>query len=142
MRSSTPKSPIERYRKIAMLIGILLFLAALFGNIIGISSGEGIGFGQVFMALSGILIVLAGAFGRRFVNGYRSVAIMILNTLILLALLEFSALILIKTIGIENFRQVNQREQIQNRDLRESGLIFPDQEYYPFVMWRSAPVSL
>ena len=142
MRSSTPKSPMERYRKIAVLIGILLFLAALFGNIIGISSGEGIGFGQIFTALSGILIVLAGAFGRRFVNGYRSVAIMILNTLILLALLEFSALILIKMIGIENFRQVNQREQIQNRDLRESGLIFPDQEYYPFIMWRSAPVSL
>lgn len=133
---------MERYRKIAIVVGILLFLAALFGNVTGLSSGEGIGFGQIFMALSGIIIVLAGAFGRKFITWYRSVAIIILNTLILLAFLEFSALILIKLIGIENFQQVNQREQLQSRDVRETGLIFPDQKYHPLIMWRSAPVDL
>ncbi len=124
MRSSTRKNPMERYRKIAIIVGILLFLAALFGNVTGLSSGEGIGFGQIFMALSGILIVLAGVFGRKFVNGYRSGAIVILNTLILLVFLEFSALVLIKLIGIENFQQVNQREQLQSRDVRETGSIW------------------
>lgn len=133
---------MKKYRKIVILVGILLFLAALFGNVIGLSSGEGAGFGQIFMAISGILIILAGAFGRKFISGYRSVAILILNTLLLLAFLEFSALILVKLIGVENMQQVNQREQIQSRDIRESGLIFPDQEYHPFIMWRSAPVNL
>lgn len=131
-----------QYGKIAIIAGFLLLLATLLGDIIGLSSGEGIGFGQVFMALSGVLIILAGVFRRKFLDGYKSAATIILNTLILLAFLEFSALILIKLIGTENMLRENLREQIQSRDMSESGLIFPDQEYHPFIMWRSAPVDL
>ncbi len=49
-----------------------------------------------------------------FAGRYRKIAIAVG---ILLVFLEFSALILIKLIGIENFQQVNQRELLHYPDM-------------------------
>jgi hypothetical protein len=135
------KSP-GKWRIIAVVTAVTLIMVALLGNTVGLSKGDGLGYGQLFVILAGIMLVFAGAFGRKFIGGYKSTAVIILNTLLLLALLEFSALILVKLIGIERVFVRNPREQIQSRSLEDTGLIFPDQEYHPFVMWRTSPLEL
>lgn len=135
-------SSLELYRKVLIISGVFLFLLALLGNKIGLSRGSGVGYGQMFVLFISSLMIFAAITGSKFVNMYKSFGTIILNTFILFALLEFTALITVKIIGIENIQQIDIREQAQDLSVRDTGLLFPDQIYHPFVMWRSSPVDL
>ncbi|MCD6588360.1 MAG: SGNH/GDSL hydrolase family protein [Candidatus Fermentibacteraceae bacterium] len=130
-----------KFRIVITATGVLLVAVAILSDTAGFSSGDDFGYGQAFTVSAGVLLVLAGIFGNRFIGGYKSVSIMLLNSFLLLALVEFSSLIVVKLIGTERVF-AGQRELLQSHTLEKDSLIFPDFQYHPFVMWKSAELDL
>lgn len=130
-----------KFRILITAAGVLLVAVAILSDAAGLSSGDEFGYGQVFVVSAGGLLVLVGVFGKRFVEGYKSVSIILLNTFLLLALVEFSSLVVVKLVGAEKVF-AGQRELLQSHTLEKDGLIFPDFQYYPFVTWKSAELDL
>ncbi len=141
MSNDRPVGTGPRWRRTLIVSGILLVALSIVADEIGISAGEGIGYGQVFVAAAGAMMVLAGILGPKFPSAYRTTAIILMNTLLLFALLEFGALITIKIFRLDMSEHTSRRELIQQRDIEAKGVMFPSQLYAPFVMWRSEPVS-
>ena len=122
--------------------GSLMILAGVLGDQLGLSSGSGFGFGQVFMCLTGIVLAAAGFFGKKFPSVYRDVSLILLNTLILLLFIEFAAIMAVKLLGVETISPGSVRESIQREQLRETGVFFPERRFKPFLVWRSVPTQL
>jgi len=125
-----------------IIIGVVLILVSIFSDRLGLSSGAGIGYGQIFILVLGLTLLLIAFLSRKFLSVYKAIAIMLLNTLVILAALEFGALLIIKFTGVERFQQETVREQGQRASIEETGVMFPSQQFHPFVGWRSEPVSI
>ena len=61
---------------------------ALLADELGYGDAGSFGIGQLLLLLAGVLLVLAGLLGKRFIAAYHGTAIILLNTIILLALVE------------------------------------------------------
>ena len=93
-------------RPILSAIGLLLVAAAFAVDWIGLSNPENFGAGQIVLLSAGMVLVLASwalrerqlrslrTVGRRLAGPYRSFAMVVLNTIVLLAVLETGAKIL------------------------------------------------
>jgi lysophospholipase L1-like esterase len=73
-----------------LMAGGVLLAGALLADLLGIS-GAGFSRGQALIALVGLVLLLIGALGNRVVDAYKTVAILLLNTLVLLLLIEIGA---------------------------------------------------
>ncbi|HPN63241.1 MAG: hypothetical protein BWX47_00537 [candidate division Hyd24-12 bacterium ADurb.Bin004] len=122
--------------------GVLMVFAGVFGDSIGLSRGSGFGYGQFFICLTGIVLIVAGFAGRRFPAVYKRASLVLMNTILLLMLLEFTSLMITRVFPFDfpdgaDLRALRQREQI-----RETGLVFPSREFTPYLIWRSEGTSL
>lgn len=124
-----------------LLLGFLFIAAGAFGDSIGLSKGQGFGYGQFFTCLCGLLLLAAGFSGRKFINLYKGAALFFLNTVLLLLALEFGALMAIKIFRSDVSRETP-RDRVQRIQVEETGLLFPSTSRQPFVMWRSVPTDL
>lgn len=117
-------SSIARISIIA--VGFLLVVAAILADLFRLS-GPGIGRGQVIIALLGLSFISAGLI-RRPIQAYKTLAVVILNTIVLLILLE-----LIATVGLRFYSSTDDRVRESIRD-RIAQLYGP--EYSPYVVWK------
>lgn len=124
------------------VIGVLLILISIFAGPLGLSAGAGVGYGQIFLSASGLIFIASAFFKKKALDFYKTIAILLLNTFVIFAILEFGALILVKFTGTTNLTQESERERTQRISIEETGLTFPTQKYFPFVGWRSAPLAL
>jgi len=88
------------------------------------------------------VLIVAGFAGRRFPAVYKRASLVLMNTILLLMLLEFTSLMITRVFPFDfpdgaDLRALKQREQI-----RETGLVFPSREFTPYLIWRSEGTSL
>jgi len=80
----------NRARTPLLIAGGILLAGALLADPLGISA-EGFSRGQILIALVGLLVLVTAALGERVVDVYKTTAILLLNTLVLLLFIEIGA---------------------------------------------------
>ncbi len=129
--------------RIALTIfGTVVAGMGILGDVVGLSSGSGFGFGQIFLCIAGLMLIFAGLSGKRFFSMYRGASLILMNTLLLLLAVEFAALVIIKVFHVDTSPPSSMRDRLQHGQMEETGLIFPSRMFSPFVMWRSEPTEL
>jgi hypothetical protein len=129
---------VKILRITAVSLGTLMIIFALLANLFGLSSGgEGISKNQIGFFLAGAALVAAGFLGRRFPACYRNIAVLLLNILVAIVILEFLAIVLLKLIGPEAYRIHIRKVGRGNLELLEANVV--QGMYAPFVVWRSNP---
>jgi hypothetical protein len=143
---------IAHRRRFKILSGLMMLLTggamitlALIADKLGYGDAGSFGVGQFLLLMAGLMLLLIGVLGKRFVNLYRGVAIIILNTLLLLAFLELGAIIVGKILfrtrqthiaslpyyAGQNWAEVYWREAKQAQGVR----------YEPYVIWKHFPFA-
>ncbi len=84
---------IRTLSRIAAALGTLCLFVAVFANVIGISEGA-VGRPRWILGIVGAVLLLIGLLRRKFFSGYKAVAILGLNTVVLLLCLEGAATLL------------------------------------------------
>ncbi|MGH7717959.1 MAG: hypothetical protein ACREON_03825 [Gemmatimonadaceae bacterium] len=147
-------------RAIPAALGAVMVLAALLGDRLT-GGGGGIGRTQVLLLVVGLLLLLGGILAQRAVPLYKAVALMALNTVVLLVVLELGAAVLgtllgePETAGAGGMVQVDPDESVPMRGRlpyyasRDWGAqhwveyASADKRtvFHPYVMWRTAPFA-
>jgi hypothetical protein len=128
--------------------GGMILIAAFAVDWLGLGQRGSFGTGQVVLVLMGLCVALAGLLGKRVRRFYRGTAIVLLNTVLLLAFVELLA-ITVSRLGV--FSSPSQRLMTSYPELpyytdqdwadthwREAPLV-QSYWYEPFVLWRRAP---
>jgi len=154
------KLKLKTWQIVTLAVGALIIVTGLFSYQIGLSASRGISGGKAAIITLGIVIAIVGVLGRKTFAAYKAVAIMLLNTILLLVFIEFSLVIIAR---LSDFLP-HQSETVVERDLRyindgrEDLLYYQAQdwskdywrEYHaawdgrvlpfePYVLWRSKP---
>lgn len=90
----------QHYIRAALIIaGILFIIIAFSADTLGLDSSDKFGTGERLLLISGILLLLVAIAGKKIIDYYKYLAIVILNTLLLLVFAEI-AIIASMTLGI------------------------------------------
>lgn len=108
---------------VLIVVGGAIITAALLADKLGYGSPGSLGSGQVLLLLVGLSVVLAGFLGSRVATLYRATALILLNTLVLLGILELGAIVVFRSGVLADYR----------------GIIkgYPDLPYYAAQDWTS-----
>ncbi|MBZ0301955.1 MAG: SGNH/GDSL hydrolase family protein [Anaerolineae bacterium] len=79
---------LMQLRRFLIIAGILFITFAVTADLLGMSNPGDVGFVQVSAVLFGLLLIMIGYLGRRFVDVYRATAIITLNILVILFVME------------------------------------------------------
>ena len=142
MKTVSYKRPKVR-QSLLIAIGGILIVFAFLADLLGYGDAGSFGIGQILLVIAGGLVFLFGVFGKRFIQIYRDFAVVFLNTLILIALLELTAIV----IGRFSFRE--RQADIENLPYYaaqdwsklywdEAGLAL-GVRYQPYIVWKHAP---
>ena len=77
-------------QRLAITTGLLLIVVALLVDPLGLS-GEGLSGGQRLIILVGLVLAVAGFLGKHLPSAYKTLGILLLNTLVLLVCIEITA---------------------------------------------------
>jgi lysophospholipase L1-like esterase len=127
------------------LVGATIAVLAIFADKLGYGDPGSLGVGQLLLALVGLVVALIGLLGKRIMELYRGVAILLLNTLVLLAVLELGAIIIARShqsaesAGIEKLPYYAAQDwtEVYWREAR----LAENYRYQPFVGWRHLPFA-
>lgn len=130
---------IQMIRVITISIGALLITAALFANVLGLSASSGLSGNQITFGVTGLVLIGGGILGRKFPGFYRSTALMLLNIIIAVVILEILCLALVKIIDPGRFElRAVKPEKVHAADVLQSTVV--QGIYAPYVVWRTHPV--
>lgn len=130
-------SAVRSIRIVAITIGALLLLAAIFANVLGFSVSGGLSRNQISFGAIGLVLIAAGLLGRRFPGFYRGAAVVLLNVIVLIVVLDLAALVLVKLIDPDRFSlRAAKLEQGLDEEFESAVTI---SSYVPYVLWRSEP---
>lgn len=145
-------SRVGRWRLVqwaVVLLGFTMVVLGLSGGRITGGSTYGFGRAQAMFTLVGLLMLAAGLLGRRTPGAYRATAIVALNTVLLLVLAEFAAVILLAFMGLmrDASGDVPRHTELAyystrdwgERHWREYAAVSDATPYRPYVIWRSQP---
>ncbi len=130
-------STVKALRVFSLVAGVLLLLAAAFANPLGLSVSGGLSRNQIVIGLFGMGMIAAALLGRKFPGCYRGLALILLNTVLLLLLLDLASLVVVKIIDAGLFRAEKMKMEDGNSDLARSNLAVG--RYAPYVVWRADP---
>lgn len=136
------------FRLICLVFGGVLVGISFMADQLGFGQPGSFGGGQVMLALAGLVMILIGVIGQRIVELYRWIAIIVLNTFVLVAIMELVAIVVARSGVIPSYRQevfaayqdlpyyasqdwteVYWREATQAENYR----------YEPHIIWRHLP---
>lgn len=134
-------------------IGLALVTIGVLGDFLISGAGWGFGTSQLVVVFLGALVLVAAWLGRRLAAVYRGVALLLLNTLVLLLVVEvFAAAILAILTIVQPGADAGAAAARGRRNLtyytsREWGATYWDEyarvsshtTYRPYVIWRSSP---
>lgn len=128
-----------------LVVGAALGLTAIFADQLGLGESGSVGVGQVILGMTGLGLMLVGILGSRFVNFYRGSAMVLLNTILLLAILELCAIVVGRLVLRTEEVRIEALPYYASKD-------WTDQYWYeartslryryePYVLWRHLPFS-
>jgi hypothetical protein len=133
--------------KSILVLGVLIIGLVLLADPLGLS-GRGFSRGQLLVLLVGVSLVILGGMRERIVKVYQTIAILLLNTIVLLIILEISAGVLSWVISTDedtappaNFKlnlSYYQSQDWSRQYWREFNAA-EKYRYQPFVGWRRPP---
>jgi len=145
------RPPRSKVLRAALVVGgLVTILVAALVDRVGIGIPGSFGSGQWLLLLVGLASMLAGFLGRRSVEVYRSLAILLLNTLALLAFLELGAIAIARSGILPSYRQtvLDSYPRVPYYAAQEwSGSFFPESraaeayQFRPYILWRHRPFS-
>ena len=128
---------VRLLRRIAAVLGAVLILIAFFAGRLGLSVGSGFSGNQMILTAVGLVLIVAAILGRSFPRFYRGAALLFLNVIVLLVLLELASIALVKIMDRERFAMMARKRAEAGEVTREWSVIVS--EYVPWVLWRSTP---
>ena len=146
MEKNNSDKQVFLLRRLAAAAGILLLAVALSADLLGLSA-EGFSGGQRLLLFVGLILIAAGILGQRITEVYKTLAILLLNTLVLLICIEIAAGFVSKIISNDSGVDTSPlaiwiHPQYDNRDWAETYWAESIQQriaYAPYVVWTSAP---
>ncbi len=153
----------RRARSVLVLLGLLLALGSLFAYELGISASRGFSPGKAILLAFAAILLSVGILGHRAPRLYVSACVLLVNSLVLLALVEVGWLVLARLRdflprpetplpraertqyidrGREDLPYFQQQDWAKTywREYREAWDERP-REYRPYVIWRSDPFT-
>lgn len=146
MPGEIPRNGIRAKLRAALVtLGSALVLIALLADQLGLGTPGSLGIGQVILALTGILVALGGILGRTFPRFYRGLAVVLLNTVVLLAVVEITAIVMARVAPKTEDLRIKTLPYYASKDWsdtywREAHGAF-DYRYDPYVVWKNRPIS-
>jgi hypothetical protein len=131
-------------------IGGAIIILALVTDKLGLGTPGSFGLGQFLLLLMGFILALVGSLGKKFINLYRGIAIIILNTILLLALLELGAIVVSRLELFSSYREniLTSYLKIPYYSSQDWTQIYwqeargaENYRYKPFVIWRHQPFT-
>jgi hypothetical protein len=145
MKNFTHNRRLIILRILLLAFGSIIIVLAFLADRLGFGDAGSFGIGQFLLALVGFSVLLMGLLGRRFVNLYRDTAIIFLNTLILLALVELTAIVIgrtsfqVKHTGIQDLPYYAAQDWTEAYWQEASPSM--GYHYEPYVVWQHLPFS-
>lgn len=158
----TPRDRLRLLRAITLLIGGAMIIEGLLADWTGLSRPGSFGGDQILLVSAGLVVSLVGflfrvndvqslrSFGQRIACLYRGAAILVLNTLVLLACLELGAIFVLTAeslfSGLAELPVIDPRVQLPYYTSQDWAATywqeFSDADrrnYHSWVIWRRAP---
>ncbi len=136
-RNELGDGTVRILKLLAISVGALLVAAAVFADLVGLSSGGGISRNQIGFLVCGVVLILSGLLGRKLPGFYKGAAILVLNVIVAIVIIEFASIVLVKLIDPERFSIRARKIEEGNLELVEESVVLG--MYAPFVVWRSNP---
>ena len=135
-KTELTEKAVTQLKRVSIIVGSVLVILALASNLLGLSISEGFSWNQFAIILVGIVFILGGIAGRRFPDFYKGFALLLLNTAVVLILLDLTSLFIVKLWHPEHL-------QILERKV-EAGLQSASAEermswgrYEPYLVWKA-----
>lgn len=122
-----------------------MIVAAFLADWLGYGDTGSFGTGQFLLTLMGLIVLLVGLLGERFFALYRDAATILLNTLVLLALVELVAIVIGRTAFQRKHTGIQDLPYYAAQDWSEAywreANAAENYRYEPYVVWRHRPFS-
>ena len=130
----------------ALIIGGgLMIILALAADRLGFGSAGSIGIGQILLIAIGLLAMLVGVLGSRFAKLYQNTATVLLNTIVLLVLVELVAILFGRSLYRLRQSEIQTLSYYTNQDWAEVYWQEASQtnevHYKPYVIWEKNPFA-
>ena len=141
--STVHQKPPKIIPALLIVIGGMLIVFSFLADVLGYGDTGSFGIGQLFLLIVGGIVVLIGVFGKRSIQIYRDIAVVFLNTILFILLLELGAIILgrisfrDRQAGIENLPYY--AAQDWSRVYWDEAKLAGGVRYQPYTVWRHAP---
>ena len=137
-------SSVRLLRRISVITGIILFVASLLANNLGMSISGGLSRNQIMILIGGLALITAGILGRKFPSVYKGIALLVLNVIVVLLILDILALVLLKLIDRRSFEILKMKRELGNLEMVQHNTVLG--RYEPYVIWKAdndlAPVNV
>ena len=133
-KTALSDSLVRTLRITCVIVGSIGLLVALLAKHIGLSIGQGISLNQLAIGMLGLVLILAGLTGRRFPGLYRGFALILLNVVILVMLVDLVSLVLLKVWRPEELSRSERRAQT---DTVHDEARMNWGSYAPFIVWKA-----
>lgn len=138
--ASMSERTVKALRAAALVAGVLLIAISLLADKLGLSIGQGISRNQLALAAVGVFLVLAGILGRVFPRFWKGLALLLLNAVVALLLLDMLSLLFLKALSHESLPSSLPRERIEGIRKAQGASVWG--AYTPYVIWRSSPLQI
>lgn len=139
----------SRFSKILQAViivgGAAMIIFAFLADLLGYGSSGSLGIGQILLLIIGLLFVIAGLLGKRFSFYYQKSATVLLNTIVIIILVELVAIFLGRTLFKPKQAEVLNMpyysvQEWSNVYWEEAGRSH-EVEYEPYVIWKKKPIT-
>lgn len=126
-----------------IVIGGMLIVFSFLADLLGYGDTGSFGIGQLFLLIVGGIVILIGVFGKRSIQIYQDIAVVFLNTILFILLLELGAIILgrisfrDRQAGIENLPYY--AAQDWSKVYWDEARLASGFRYRPYTVWRHTP---
>jgi hypothetical protein len=132
-------------RTLLIFAGGAIMASALFADRLGFGQPGGFGIGQLLLGLVGLFVLLSGLLGKKIVDLYRGLAIILLNTLVLVGVLELGAIVIARYYQRAELSSIQALPYYANQEWTETywheTLSAEKYQYKPYVVWGHLPFA-
>jgi lysophospholipase L1-like esterase len=143
-----PKHSYNMIRPLIIILSSILITGSFLTDMFGFGMPGSFGTGQIILVGFGMLTLLAGLLWTNFPHFYRGLAIISLNTLLIIALLELVAIIIARSGLVQSYSDITLARYLQipyyleqdwTEDYWREAKQAEDYRYEPYVGWRHRP---
>ncbi len=133
------KLKLKRWQIMTIVSGLLIFFVGIFAYQLGLSASRGYSTGKVALLMAGTVLILVGAMGRKLLDLYKAIALILLNTIVLLIAIELGLSVFARLNDFLPGSQPRETHQSNNQYVGEEGrkkLPYYQEQEWGRVYWR------